>query len=121
MIWLSDVPTPDHGPTHVIPGSHRFCHALNPAYAKSIEADGGAVAATGMAGTAVLVNNQVWHRGCPNSSDVARDTLQLSYGRRIIGHKHKTVMDYNMPGHVLKGRSEEAHRLLGFLQGGAYS
>jgi hypothetical protein len=63
----------------------------------------------------------VWHRGAPNNSKIDRDTLQLSYGRRIIGAKHGTIMNYKMPEHVYNGRGQKLLDRLGFLQGGAYS
>lgn len=115
MVWLSDVPTPAHGPTFVVPESHRWGAAP----------DGSAydyeIPMCGKAGTAVLVNNQLWHRGSDNQSDVARDTLQLTFARRIIGHKFKTIMNYQMPSYVLAGRPQGLAERFGFLQGGAYS
>lgn len=114
MIWLSDCPTANHGPTHVVPESHRFQrppddHPTN------------VVAATGPAGTAVLVNSQTWHRGAENQSSVPRDTLQISWGRRLVGHKHRGIIDYTMDPAVVKGRSDTLKRRLGYLHGGAYS
>ena len=116
MIWLSDCDTPENGPTFVVPSSHRFGKLLNPA-----EADRKAVPMCGKAGTAVLINANVWHRGSENKSSVPRETLQITFGRRIIGHKHKTIMDYQMPSHVYRGRSDILKQRMGFLQGGAYS
>ncbi len=116
MIWLSDCDTPDNGPTYVVPGSHRFGRLINPK-----EADRLGVPLCGKAGTAIFINSNVWHRGCENKSNVPRETLQISWARRIIGHKFGTIMNYQMPSHVLEGRSEIAKKRLGFLQGGAYS
>lgn len=116
MIWLSDCDTPENGPTYVVPGSHRFGRPVN-----SSEADKKGIPMCGKAGTAVLINANVWHRGCENKSSVSRETLQITFGRRIIGHKHKTIMDYKMPEHVYKGRSDKLKERMGFLQGGAYS
>ncbi len=116
MIWLSDCDTPECGPTHVVPGSHRYGQLLDPEYA---EANG--IPACGKAGTAVLINSNLWHRGCANNSDRARDTLQITWARRIIGHKHKSIMNYNMPAHVCAGRSDLLKERMGWLQGGAYS
>jgi ectoine hydroxylase-related dioxygenase (phytanoyl-CoA dioxygenase family) len=121
MLWLSDVTTPEHGPTHVIPGSHNWCRGVDTDEALAHEARGHVALATGRAGTAVLVNSQVWHRGAGNTSGTDRDTLQLSYGRRLVGHKFKSVMNYEMPRHVYAGRSDATRTLLGFVQGGAYS
>jgi len=116
MIWLSDCDTPDHGPTHVVPGSHRFGRVVEPELAEQL-----GIPACGKAGTAVLVNANVWHRGCANKSNKSRDTLQITWARRIIGHKHKTIMDYRMPPHVYANRSDLLKERMGFLQGGAYS
>lgn len=116
MIWLSDCSSPDNGPTYVVPGSHRFGKAVN-----YTEADKKGIPMCGKAGTAVLINSNVWHRGCENKSSISRETLQITFARRIIGHKHKTIMDYHMPPHVYENRSEKLKERLGFLQGGAYS
>jgi ectoine hydroxylase-related dioxygenase (phytanoyl-CoA dioxygenase family) len=116
MIWLSDCDTPDKGPTYIVPGSHRFGRPVS-----NYEADKYGIPACGKAGTAVLVNANVWHRGCENKSNVPRETLQITVGRRIIGHKFKSIMNYQMPEHVLKGRSDILKQRLGFLEGGAYS
>jgi ectoine hydroxylase-related dioxygenase (phytanoyl-CoA dioxygenase family) len=116
MIWLSDCSTPENGPTYVVPGSHRFGRPVNPS-----EADRKGIPMCGKAGTAVLINSNVWHRGCENKSDISRETLQITFARRIIGHKHKTIMNYQMPEHVTEGRSDILKQRMGFLQGGAYS
>ena len=117
MIWLSDCPTPAHGPTKIIPKSHRFCRPVDQRVANRLQH----VHGCGPAGTAVLVNCQTWHAGAKNTSDHDRDTLQMSFGRRIIGHKYGSIMNYHMPESVFQDRSETCKRKLGFLQGGAYS
>ncbi len=116
MIWLSDCDSPENGPTYVVPGSHRYGQVVDPEYA---EANG--IPTCGKAGTAVLINSNLWHRGCANKSTRARDTVQITWARRIIGHKHKTIMNYNMPAHVYAGRSDLLKERMGWLQGGAYS
>jgi len=116
MIWLSDCDTPDKGPTFVVPGSHRWGRPVN-----AEEAEAQKVPMCGKAGTAVLVNNQLWHRGAKNFSSVPRETLQLTFARRIIGHKFDTIMNYNLPEHVLKDRPTYVAERFGFLSGGAYS
>lgn len=116
MIWLSDCDSPENGPTYVVPGSHRFGKPVN-----SSEADRNGIPMCGKAGTAVLINSNVWHRGCENKSSVPRETLQITFARRIIGHKHKSIMNYQMPSHVYEGRSDKLKERMGFLQGGAYS
>ena len=116
MCWLSDCSDPANGPTWVVPGSHRFGRTVDSFLAEQM-----AIPACGKAGTCVLINNQIWHRGSSNTSDIPRDTLQLTFARRIIGHKHKTIMNYNMPTHVYLNKSDKVKERFGFLQGGAYS
>jgi ectoine hydroxylase-related dioxygenase (phytanoyl-CoA dioxygenase family) len=117
MIWLSDCSKPENGPTYVVPGSHRFGRPVDAKLAEEL-----GIPACGNAGTAVLVNNQLWHRGCQNRSLIPRKTLQLTFGRRIIGHKFKSIMNYQLPEHVLRNRTDpELFKRFGFLEGGAYS
>ena len=116
MIWLSDCETPENGPTYVVPGSHRFGKELD-----EEEANIKGIPMCGKAGTAILINSNLWHRGCQNTSETPRETLQITFGRRIIGHKHGTIMNYQMPEHVYIGKSDKLKERMGFLQGGAYS
>ena len=67
-----------------------------------------------------MFNNQVWHRGAPNASDRTRYITQISYARRLVGHKYYPFMNYQMPEHVYEGADERRRRLLGFLPRGAY-
>jgi ectoine hydroxylase-related dioxygenase (phytanoyl-CoA dioxygenase family) len=80
-----------------------------------------AIPACGKDGTCVLINNQLWHRGSSNTSTIPRDTLQLTFARRIIGHKFKSIMNYHMPEHVYKNKPDSIKERFGWLQGGAYS
>jgi hypothetical protein len=67
-----------------------------------------------------MFNCQVWHRGAPNTSDRIRYMTQISYARRLIGHKYYPFMNYQMPEHVYANADERLKRLLGFLPHGAY-
>jgi ectoine hydroxylase-related dioxygenase (phytanoyl-CoA dioxygenase family) len=116
MIWLSDCETIENGPTRVVPGSHRWGKLVDKDKAEQL-----GIPTCGKAGTAVLVNSQTWHRGSENTSTVPRHTLQLSFARRIIGHKFKTIMNYTMPNYVTHNRNAKTLERFGFLQGGAYS
>jgi ectoine hydroxylase-related dioxygenase (phytanoyl-CoA dioxygenase family) len=128
--YLTGVETVANGPTEVVPGSHLFGratprHVLSPGDARpDAPADqcweGKTVSCLGPAGSAVIFNNQVWHRGAPNTSDRARYITQVSYARRIIGHKYYPFMNYQMPEHVYKDADPRLKRLLGFLPTGAY-
>lgn len=116
MIWLSDCNAPENGPTYVVPGSHRLGKCLDTEYA-----DKNGIPTCGKSGTVVIINNQLWHRGCENTSNIARETIQLTFGRRIISHMFKSIMDYQMPQHVTKNMDNKTKERFGYLQGGAYS
>jgi hypothetical protein len=45
---------------------------------------------------------------------------QISYGRRIIGHKYFPFMNYVMPEYVYAKANARQKRLFGFLPTGAY-
>jgi ectoine hydroxylase-related dioxygenase (phytanoyl-CoA dioxygenase family) len=74
----------------------------------------------GKAGSVVLFNNQVWHRGGPNTSSRTRYITQVTYARRIIGHMYYPFMNYTMPGHVYADANPRLRRLLGFKEHGPY-
>jgi ectoine hydroxylase-related dioxygenase (phytanoyl-CoA dioxygenase family) len=117
--YLTDVTEIAHGGTEVIPGSHLFGKSCPPDLAgtgleSKIQYN------LGEAGSVVLFNNQVWHRGGPNTSDRVRSITQVTYARRIIGHKYFPFMNYQMPEHVYRDADPRRRRLLGFLEHGAY-
>jgi ectoine hydroxylase-related dioxygenase (phytanoyl-CoA dioxygenase family) len=117
--YLTDVEETKFGPTEVVAGSHLIGRPCPPVI-KGTPWEKSIVSCVGKAGTVVMFNNQVWHRGAPNESDRFRYITQVSYGRRIIGHKFFPHMNYVMPAHVTEGASPRKRRLLGFLQPGAY-
>ncbi|HEY8665981.1 MAG TPA: phytanoyl-CoA dioxygenase family protein [Tepidisphaeraceae bacterium] len=117
--YLTDVEEPRFGTTEVIPGSHLFGAAPPPSM-EGTKWEKEIVYATGRAGTVVMFNNQVWHRGGPNKSERVRYMTQVSYARRIIGHRYFPFMNYQMPEHCYKDASPRKKRLLGFLPSGAY-
>jgi len=45
---------------------------------------------------------------------------QVTYARRMIGHKYHPFMNYVMPQHVYQDANPRLKRLLGFLPSGAY-
>lgn len=112
--YLTDVSTPDAGPTVVVPGSHRFGRPCPK------EPEETPVHTCGPAGSVVLFNNQTWHCSGFNSSGRDRLVCQVSYARRLVGHKYHPFMNYRMPDHVIEGASPRRRRLLGFLDSGAY-
>jgi len=117
--YLTDVTEPAHGGTEVIPGSHLFGAPCPPVihgtqWEEQIHYN------LGGAGSVVLFNNQVWHRGGPNRSERTRYITQVTYARRIIGHKYYPFMNYQMPEEIYADADPRLRRLLGFLDRGAY-
>tara|TARA_Y100000588_G_scaffold353877_2_gene407645 strand:+ start:319 stop:1098 length:780 start_codon:yes stop_codon:yes gene_type:complete len=117
--YLTDVTEREHGGTEVIPGSHLF-GASPPEKIEGTEWEERVQYNLGRAGSVIMFNNQVWHRGGPNQSDRTRYITQITYARRIIGHKYFPFMNYEMPEHVFADADERKKRLLGFLPSGAY-
>lgn len=117
--YLTDVEAPEYGPTQVLPGSHLFGKRCPPTL-EGTEWEDKTVYGCGKAGSVVMFNNQVWHRGAPNLTERVRYITQVSYARRLVGHKYYPFMNYQMPEHVYAGASERLKRLLGFMPHGAY-
>lgn len=117
--YLTDVTAREHGGTEVIPGSHLFGGAP-PRIIEGTPYESLVVPCLGKAGSVVLFNNQVWHRGGPNQSNRVRYITQVTYGRRIISHMYYPFMNYQMPEHVYRDADDRRRRLLGFLEHGAY-
>jgi len=117
--YLTNVDTVANGPTQLIPGSHLY-GGSPPQALEGTPHEEQVVSCLGPAGSVVMFNNQVWHRGAPNTSDRVRYMTQVSYARRIIGHKYAPFMNYQMPAHVFTGADDRLRRLLGFLPSGAY-
>ncbi|MCF2151074.1 phytanoyl-CoA dioxygenase family protein [Desmonostoc muscorum LEGE 12446] len=115
--YLTDVLSQENGPTQVIPGSHLFgklCDGDISGYEDRIYSCLGAM------GSAVCFNNQVWHRGSRNSSSTTRYITQITYAKRLVGHKYAPFMNYQMPSHCYEDANPRLKQLLGFLPGGAY-
>lgn len=117
--YLTDVTGVEHGCTEAIPGSHLF-GASPPGSMEGTAWEAQICYNLGKAGSVCLFNNQVWHRGGPNRSDRTRYITQVTYARRVVGHKYYPFMNYQMPEHVYAGADERLKRLLGFLPHGAY-
>jgi len=118
LYYLTDVNHIDNGPTQFIRGSHLFgkhCDGKIEGYEDKI------VSALGGAGTVAMFNNQTWHRGAPNASNVDRYCTQITYAKRLVGHKYSPFMNYTMPNSVYEDINDTRKlRLLGFLGNGAY-
>lgn len=117
--YLTDVTSVEYGPTQLIPGSHLF-GANPPPDIEGTKWEPKVVSCLGKAGSVVMFNNQVWHRGAPNLSDRVREMTQVSYGRRMVNHFFYPFMNYQMPDHVTRDADPRLKRLLGFLPSGAY-
>ena len=117
--YLTDVTEVEHGGTETIPGSHLF-GASPPPQIEDTEWEDKIQYNLGKAGSVAMFNNQVWHRGGPNQSNQTRYITQITYGRRVIGHKYYPFMNYTMPEHVYKDAEPRLKRLVGFLDHGAY-
>jgi ectoine hydroxylase-related dioxygenase (phytanoyl-CoA dioxygenase family) len=116
---LTDAPSVEYGPMQVVPGSHlsgRRC----PSTVEGTEWESRVLTTCGPAGSVTMFNNQVWHRGAPNRSDRTRYMAQVSYARRLVGHKYYPFMNYQMPEHVYRDANPRLRRLLGFLPSGSY-
>lgn len=116
--YLTDVTDRAVGGTECIPRSHLFGRPVPKVMPPELEAQ--VDPCLGKAGSVVLFNNQVWHRGGPNTSDQTRYITQVTYGRRIISHMYYPFMNYRMPEHVYKDADDRLLRMLGFLEHGAY-
>src|SRR5262249_19305743 len=79
--YLTDVEEQKYGGTEVIPGSHLF-GAGPPSAMEGTKWEEKIVPCLGKAGSVVMFNCQVWHRGGPNLSDRVRYITQVSYARR---------------------------------------
>jgi ectoine hydroxylase-related dioxygenase (phytanoyl-CoA dioxygenase family) len=121
MYYLNDVRGAVDGMTHLIPGSHRFGRCCTEEEAQKLEKK--IVAPEVKAGTCLIISSSLWHRGAAvQEGGRDRYLLQVSYGRRLVGHKHKSIMNYVLPKNVEDQlKTEEDRELMGFLEGGAYS
>ena len=116
--YLTDVTKIEHGGTEVIPGSHLI--GENPRQVTWEKWQDKVHYNLGKAGSVIMFNNQVWHRGGPNQSNRSRYITQITYGRRLIGHKYYPFMNYTMPEHIYRDATPRLKRLVGFLDHGAY-
>jgi hypothetical protein len=117
--YLTDVDSLANGPTQFVPGSHLFGKAA-PKSLAGTPYEERVVDVLGGAGTAVMFNCQVWHRGAPNQSPRTRYVTQVSYAHRTIGHRYFPFMNYVMPEHVYAGAGPRLRRLLGWVPRGPY-
>ena len=116
---LTDVEELKHGPTQIVPGSHYA--GRRPEVQDQPSFDGnGPHSFLARRTHAYMFNNQVWHRGAPNSSDRTRLMAGVTYSRRFVAQKFYPFIDYRVPDHVWEGASPRLQRMLGRHAKGAY-
>ncbi|QKF94136.1 phytanoyl-CoA dioxygenase [Fadolivirus algeromassiliense] len=121
MYYLNDVRGAIDGMTHLIPGSHRIGQPCTDELVKQYEKD--IIAPEVKEGSCLIISSSIWHRGASvQEGGHDRYLWQVSYGRRLVGHKYKTIMNYVLPKNFedLLTTTED-RELMGFLEGGAYS
>jgi ectoine hydroxylase-related dioxygenase (phytanoyl-CoA dioxygenase family) len=121
--YLTDVTDVSMGPTQFVPGSHRAGRQPDPDQRRSSELSyegRGIVSALGRAGDCVMWNDQIWHRGAPNTSDRTRIVQQGAYGKRFIAQMFYPFVNYHMPEAILERANPRRKRLLGLHPKGAY-
>jgi hypothetical protein len=116
---LTDIPSPEYGPTQFVPGSHYSGRLPNHHENPRFEGEG-PVSILCKAGDIYIQNGQCWHRGAPNTSDRTRYLYQIAYGPRWVSQRLYPFLNYRMPDHVLEGASERLLRVLGKHPKGAY-
>jgi len=119
-IALSDIDTPDKGPTQYIPTSH-YSGRRAPADDAPMYRGNGPRTALADAGDAYLHNSQCWHRATPNRSDSTRYLLQNVYGARFVSHWFYPYVNYSLPQNVVETATEQQLRLLGRYESGPFS
>lgn len=105
MLVMVDDFTVENGATKVVPGTHRREGRPSDDYLA-----GHAVQVTGMAGSIVLFDSNLWHSAAPNRTTVPRMALTLTFTRSFV----KQQMDYpRMLGEDYP-KTEEMRQLLGY-------
>ncbi|QDU52584.1 phytanoyl-CoA dioxygenase family protein [Gimesia panareensis] len=77
LYYLDDL-TPEHSPFKVIPGSHLSLHADGNPYRRYLSHED-EMLVTCRAGSAVIINQKVFHANYPNFSDTDRHMLAIAY------------------------------------------
>jgi len=120
MYYLNEIRGPRDGGTRVIPGSHRFGRPCTSRDAENCPQQ----YAQGPEGSVLIISSDLWHRGASvEEGSMPRYVFQVSYGRRLVGHKHGSIMNYQLPPVTMEAidNDDDTREIMGFLQGGAYS
>ena len=116
---LTNVEEIQYGPTQVVPGSHYA--GRGPEEQDHPTFDGNQPHSFLTHSThAYMFNNQIWHRGAPNTSDRTRLMAGVTYSKRFISQRFYPFIDYRMPDHVWLDTSPRLQRMLGRHDKGAY-
>ncbi|WP_417392356.1 phytanoyl-CoA dioxygenase family protein [Gimesia sp.] len=110
LYYLDDL-TPEHSPFKVIPGSHLSLHADANPYRRYLSHED-ELLVTCRAGSAVIINQKVFHANYPNYSDTDRHLLAIAYRPAWAGPIGE-VADY-VPEQV-QALPEEVRPLFGSL------
>ncbi|QDT81310.1 Phytanoyl-CoA dioxygenase (PhyH) [Gimesia maris] len=78
VLYYLDELTPEHSPFKVIPGSHLSLHADGNPYRRYLSHED-EILVTCRAGSAVIINQKVFHANYPNFSDTDRHLLAIAY------------------------------------------
>ena len=116
---LTDIPSAEYGPTQCVPGSHYAGRAHNDPKNPTFEGRG-AESILCKAGDLYLFNNQVWHRGAPNTSDRVRYITGAGFSRRFIAQRFFPFVNYQLPKEVMDIADDRTRRVLGLHARGAY-
>ncbi|MBI3467581.1 MAG: phytanoyl-CoA dioxygenase family protein [Planctomycetes bacterium] len=81
-VWMIDEITPDNGPLRAIPGSHHYRKLPADVLPDPQTQHPDEVSITGKAGTVVVMNAHLWHRGAGNHTSATRTALHAFYCRR---------------------------------------
>ncbi|HWD25925.1 MAG TPA: phytanoyl-CoA dioxygenase family protein [Rhizomicrobium sp.] len=116
-IFLEDC-TLEHGPTAVLPGSHKS--GRTPPRERQEDAgltyeNKAAVLLPARAGDAIAFVSDVWHRGTPAQEGKGRFFLQCHYGRRDIAQRIATTAEVNhlTPEAIARAETERERTLIG--------
>ena len=80
-VWMLDDFTLENGATRMIPGSHRWGMAPDPASMDVYAQHSQEILLTGRAGTVVIMNAHMWHGGTANRTGAHRRAMHVYYTR----------------------------------------
>lgn len=113
QIALSDIDGIEHGPTEVVPGSHRSGQQPPAEEANRVFDGKGATPILCKAGDIYLFNHQLWHRGAPNQSDRVRYLMQNQYCRAWGPYRFNSIDGIKrLPADQLANASPRLKKLL---------